>query len=196
MIVKELVKIIEELGGSATLEQITEKYFKKYKMMEDREISFSIETTLKESKELVYFDSNNNVWCIGKQNKMTNDVVRKPVKRDTLVNNVKEIKRDYFNNDEKIKLYEDRNSLNYKGVQLFATKIGYKVCFKDSNIQSQDQLDSITKRCIVYVHYGSEKQYPRISWDVSKCVKLNAKGYKNLTNGYFSCDDIDVELAI
>lgn len=110
--------------------------------------------------------------------------------------NIRNTYKKYRFDQQGFHLYEDRRQFAARGIQLFATKDGnYKLCFANSVIKNQKQLDDI-KKYKIDVHYGTATGYERISWDTSGCNVVNNTGLERLERGYFVCESLKEEDAV
>ncbi len=108
------------------------------------------------------------------------------------------IKTFYMNNgfdSAGFHLLNSRSAIEKNGIQVFAIRNGgYKICFKNSNIYSQDELNHINNRFTIKVHHGN---YQQIMWDVSNCEEIeNEKKTEYPNNAYFSCEPLNEEETI
>ena len=109
---------------------------------------------------------------------------------------IEKIYKKYGYDTRGLHLRSDRNSFDKNGLEIYAIKgDSYKVCFKNSNIHSQGDMDYINKQYGIRVHHGSN--YSEILWDTSNCYDPDCnKKDEYPTQAYYSCEPLNEEKAI
>ena len=93
-------------------------------------------------------------------------------------------------------LANGKNCIGKYGFSLYANRDGsFKVCFKNTDISSQGDLDYINKKYGIQVHHG--KSYLEIIWDISNCYDPDCDNKINNPNkAYYSCESLTEEEAV
>ena len=109
---------------------------------------------------------------------------------------IENVYRKYGFDARGLHLRSDRNSFDKNGLEMYAIKGNtYKICFKNSNIQSQGDLDYINKKYGIRVHHG--RKYSEIIWDISDCMDPDCDKKNDFpTQAYYSCEPLDEEKAV
>jgi len=114
------------------------------------------------------------------------------VNEDNPEERIQKVYQNYHFDKMGFRLHQDAKRIEADGIQMFAKRDGlFRVCFTNSNIYTQDQLDKI-KKYGIDVHYDPAGISEPITWDISGCKEINNHvDFNEVKTGYYACEPLN-----